>query len=98
LLSSSRKGSGKSCCGGSGGGGYCYHYYCTKDGRLIRLACICLFVPALPCALEHACRFDDALDAFGVHGVGGMIGSILTGFFANKHITGDELKNGSMSV
>jgi ammonium transporter, Amt family len=30
--------------------------------------------------------YDDALDAFGVHGVGGTIGAILTGIFATKEI------------
>ncbi len=28
--------------------------------------------------------YDDSLDAFGVHGVGGMLGAILTGLFAQK--------------
>jgi Amt family ammonium transporter len=32
--------------------------------------------------LKHLFGYDDALDAFGVHGVGGMIGAILTGVFA----------------
>lgn len=31
-------------------------------------------------------RYDDSLDAFGVHGVGGIIGTILTGVFASKLI------------
>lgn len=31
-------------------------------------------------------RVDDALDVFGVHGVGGMIGAILTGVFATKSV------------
>lgn len=30
--------------------------------------------------------FDDSLDAFGVHGVGGMVGALLTGVFATKMI------------
>ncbi len=30
--------------------------------------------------------YDDSLDAFGVHGVGGTLGAILTGFFAQKLI------------
>ena len=30
--------------------------------------------------------YDDSLDAFGVHGAGGTIGAILTGFFANSTI------------
>ena len=28
--------------------------------------------------------YDDALDAFGVHGVGGALGALLTGVFAAK--------------
>ena len=30
--------------------------------------------------------YDDSLDAFGVHGAGGTLGAILTGFFANSAI------------
>jgi Amt family ammonium transporter len=30
--------------------------------------------------------YDDSLDAFGVHGVGGTVGSIATGFFAEKAV------------
>lgn len=29
-------------------------------------------------------RYDDSLDAFGVHGIGGMFGAIATGLFASK--------------
>jgi ammonium transporter, Amt family len=32
--------------------------------------------------LKHMFGYDDALDAFGVHGVGGAVGAILTGVFA----------------
>jgi len=32
--------------------------------------------------LKHMLGYDDSLDAFGVHGVGGIIGAILTGWFA----------------
>ena len=32
--------------------------------------------------LKHMFGYDDALDCFGVHGVGGIIGAILTGVFA----------------
>ncbi len=31
-------------------------------------------------------RVDDALDVFGVHGVGGIIGALLTGVFASKAV------------
>ena len=33
-------------------------------------------------------KYDDALDVFGVHGVGGMVGAILTAVFAKKEIGG----------
>ncbi len=32
--------------------------------------------------LKHALGYDDSLDCFGVHGVGGIIGALLTGVFA----------------
>ncbi len=34
--------------------------------------------------LKKRLGFDDSLDAFGVHGVGGLTGAILTGVFASK--------------
>ncbi|WP_376100133.1 ammonium transporter [Roseomonas sp. CCTCC AB2023176] len=33
-------------------------------------------------ALKHWCGYDDSLDAFGVHGICGIVGAILTGWFA----------------
>ncbi len=36
--------------------------------------------------LKHALGYDDSLDAFGVHGVGGIVGALLTGAFADKSI------------
>ena len=38
--------------------------------------------------LKHALGYDDALDAFGVHGVGGAVGALLTGVFAVAAIGG----------
>ena len=32
--------------------------------------------------LKHKLGYDDSLDAFGVHGVGGAVGAVLTGVFA----------------
>jgi Amt family ammonium transporter len=41
-------------------------------------------VPFLACTkLKNAFGYDDALDTFGVHAVGGTLGALLTGFFAN---------------
>jgi Amt family ammonium transporter len=36
--------------------------------------------------LKRIFKYDDSLDAFGVHGVGGFIGAILTGVFADEAI------------
>ncbi|NHN92111.1 ammonium transporter [Acetobacter sicerae] len=33
-------------------------------------------------SLKHMMGYDDSLDAFGVHGVGGIVGALLTGVFA----------------
>jgi Amt family ammonium transporter len=38
--------------------------------------------------LKHMMGYDDSLDAFGVHGVGGIVGAILTGVFAKEAIGG----------
>ncbi len=38
--------------------------------------------------LKNKFGYDDSLDAFGVHGVGGTIGALLTGVFATRAITG----------
>lgn len=40
--------------------------------------------------------YDDALDAFGVHGVGGIIGSVLTGVFATQFVTGEGDVQGAL--
>jgi len=42
--------------------------------------------------LKNALKYDDSLDAFGVHGVGGLVGALLTGLFADKAI--NALPNG----
>lgn len=46
--------------------------------------------------LKAKLGYDDALDTFGVHGVGGTLGAILTGVFANEHVNGvvGALKDG----
>jgi Amt family ammonium transporter len=45
-------------------------------------------------SLKRALGYDDSLDAFGVHGVGGIVGAVLTGVFATAAITGDPAKAG----
>ena len=36
--------------------------------------------------LKHYFGFDDALDAFGVHAIGGIVGGLATGFFATDQV------------
>ena len=38
--------------------------------------------------LKHRFKYDDSLDVFGVHGVGGMTGMLLAGVFATASIGG----------
>ncbi len=39
-------------------------------------------------SLKHLFNYDDSLDAFGVHGIGGIVGALLTGVFVSKEISG----------
>jgi Amt family ammonium transporter len=41
-------------------------------------------------SLKRALGYDDSLDAFGVHCIGGIIGALLTGVFASKEISGSD--------
>src|SRR6201994_1955989 len=41
--------------------------------------------------------YDDSLDAFGVHGIGGTLGALLTGVFATSAVN-DGLKDSSGKV
>jgi Amt family ammonium transporter len=44
-------------------------------------------VPFLACwKLKAMLGYDDALDTFGVHGVGGTLGALLTGFLADAAV------------
>jgi Amt family ammonium transporter len=46
---------------------------------------VCLFAVV---KLKHALGYDDSLDVFGVHCVGGILGAILTGVFNNPALGG----------
>lgn len=39
-------------------------------------------------ALKRILGADDSLDVFGIHGIGGIVGALLTGVFASKQISG----------
>jgi Amt family ammonium transporter len=40
--------------------------------------------------LKRMLSADDSLDVFGVHGIGGIVGSLMTGWLAHKSISGVE--------
>ncbi|MGA9334642.1 MAG: ammonium transporter [Rudaea sp.] len=48
--------------------------------------------------LKRALGYDDSLDAFGVHGVGGIVGALLTGVFASAALGGAGLADGVASI
>jgi Amt family ammonium transporter len=48
---------------------------------------LCFFAAT---SLKSALGYDDSLDAFGVHCIGGIIGALLTGVFASKEISGAD--------
>ena len=49
----------------------------------IAVAIVCYIAVAV---IKGKLGYDDSLDAFGVHGVGGTVGALLTGVFASKMI------------
>mgnify|MGYP002129330178 FL=1 len=46
---------------------------------------ICIFFCSV---VKNALKYDDSLDAFGIHGVGGIIGAIATGILVNPALGG----------
>lgn len=44
--------------------------------------------------VKRALGFDDSLDAFSVHGIGGIIGALLTGVFVDSALGGVGLEDG----
>lgn len=56
-------------------------------GALTSVGCFYMIV-----FLKRKMGVDDSLDAFGLHGVGGIIGAILTGVFVSPAITGAPLE------
>jgi len=51
------------------------------------VAVVCYIAVAV---VKQRLAYDDSLDAFGVHGVGGTIGALTTGLFAEKAIGGTD--------
>jgi Amt family ammonium transporter len=48
--------------------------------------------------LKRKLGYDDSLDAFGVHGIGGIVGAILTGVFAADTLGGTGFKVAEKSI
>jgi Amt family ammonium transporter len=48
---------------------------------------LCFFAAT---SVKKAFGYDDSLDAFGVHCIGGIVGAILTGVFNVKEISGAD--------
>lgn len=44
----------------------------------------------LGCQIKHYIGVDDALDVFGIHAIGGIVGSISTAFFSTSRIGGED--------
>ena len=49
-------------------------------------------------SLKRALGYDDSLDAFGVHGIGGIIGALLTGVFSATTLGGSGLADGHDTI
>lgn len=43
--------------------------------------------------MKNKFGYDDSLDAFGIHGMGGVLGALLTGVFATSLVTGARITN-----
>ena len=54
---------------------------------------ICFYMVAV---IKPKFKYDDTLDAFGVHSIGGIVGSILTGVFATQFISGEGGVKGAL--
>jgi Amt family ammonium transporter len=62
--------------------GYVLPWHAVVIGAIAGLVCFWACT-----SLKQRLKYDDSLDVFGVHGVGGTIGTILTGIFATAAIS-----------
>jgi Amt family ammonium transporter len=56
---------------------------------------VCFFASV---KFKHILGYDDSLDVFGIHGIGGIVGAILTGFFAVEAIGGTAGSMGQVII
>lgn len=67
--------------------------FVTSTGAVI-IGIFAGLIPFLACwKLKSAAGYDDALDTFGVHAVGGTMGALLTGFLASGKANPNLLNN-----
>jgi Amt family ammonium transporter len=63
--------------------------FITVGGALI-IGVFAGIIPFIFCTgVKKMFGYDDALDTFGVHAVGGTLGALLTGFLATKDVNGN---------
>ncbi len=58
-------------------------------------ACCCYIVAVI---IKPSMKFDDSLDVFGVHGIGGIVGAVLTGVVAGEAFGGAGFGDGISSM
>ena len=62
--------------------------FVSPNGAMI-IGILAGIIPFLACwKLKQMLGYDDALDTFGVHGVGGTLGAIMTGILADPKVNG----------
>jgi Amt family ammonium transporter len=63
--------------------------FVTPSGAVL-IGVLAGVIPYFACTkLKQFFKYDDALDTFGVHGVGGTLGALLTGFLATPEVNGN---------
>ena len=61
----------------------------VSPGSAIGIGIVAGFTCCWACGwLKFGLRYDDALDVFGIHGIGGIVGALLTGVFAMQAVGG----------
>ncbi|MGD0838790.1 MAG: ammonium transporter [Polyangia bacterium] len=62
----------------------------VSSSSAVLIGVLAAVVPYLACTkLKQWLKYDDALDTFGVHGVGGTLGALLTGILASSEANGN---------
>ncbi len=67
-------------------------------GALVIGSCSALLCFLFATKIKQTFRYDDSLDVFGVHGVGGFLGTILCGVFAASSLGGNNAARESFDM